>query len=140
MQKNLVTKKIFDTLHHLPDLVPQDSNTYKKFTEIYGTETSEEFRPSCGNVRLPRNCGAKLSHGIPFGPTGQTAKAAGLTIQCVECLRPRCLYSKTKLLEKEARLLEQILDNMLFTCGTSLQEMLENDELITEDISANFED
>ena len=40
--------ELFDQLHYLPDPVPdpdQDGN-YKSFSEVFGTTTTEEFRPS----------------------------------------------------------------------------------------------
>ena len=38
-------KEIFDTLHHLPDPV-RDGDVYKKFSDVYETNTTEKDRPS----------------------------------------------------------------------------------------------
>ncbi|CAB4401763.1 unnamed protein product [Rhizophagus irregularis] len=40
--------EVFDELHFLPDPKPSiaDSNHYKDFSSIYGTQTSENFHPS----------------------------------------------------------------------------------------------
>jgi len=38
-------KKIFETIHHLPDPV-RDGNVYKTFSDVYGTSTTEKDRPS----------------------------------------------------------------------------------------------
>lgn len=37
---------VFVTLQHLPHPIPGDNSHYKSFSEVYGTKTSEENRPS----------------------------------------------------------------------------------------------
>ena len=38
-----LTKEIFNTLHHIPDPI-WDGDVYKPFSEVYGTDTTEEGR------------------------------------------------------------------------------------------------
>lgn len=54
------------SLSHLPDPVPDDSDHYKAFDDLYGkNETSEEHRPSL------KQSEAKNS-GMPFSPSAQS--------------------------------------------------------------------
>ena len=65
----------------------------------------------------PLKTSGKKCHGIPFSPSAQTAR---LLVMCSECLKPRVIYSKQKLTIWEEHALERTLDNILFTCGSSL--------------------
>ena len=50
-------------MHHLPDPVPKlNGESYKTFEELYGTETTEEFRPSAQKL-------TKESQGMGFSPS-----------------------------------------------------------------------
>ena len=81
-----------------------------KFEDVYGCMTTENDCPSL-------KTSGKKSHGIPFSPSAQTAR---LLVMCSECLKPRVIYSKQKLTIWEEHALERTLDNILFTCGSSL--------------------
>ena len=37
---------VFSTLKHLPDLVPGSDDHYKKFSDVFGTKTTEQYRLS----------------------------------------------------------------------------------------------
>lgn len=106
-----LAQEVFRELHHLPDLVPEDCLHYKSFSDLYGTLTSEQHRPS-----LKKN--ASLSHGIPFSPNAQTAREI---ILCCECLKPRVVYSQRKLSIWDERALVHTVEGIFFTCGSSLQ-------------------
>lgn len=80
--------EVFKELHHLPDPVPENSLHYKSFSDLYGTLTTEQHRPTL------KNKSASSSHGIPFSPNAQTAREL---ILCSECLKPRVIYSQRKL-------------------------------------------
>jgi len=41
-----MSKESFLKLHYLPDPVPGEENHLKRFKDVYGTVTSEEFRSS----------------------------------------------------------------------------------------------
>ena len=81
-----------------------------KFEDVYGCMTTENDCPSL-------KTSGKKCHGIPFSPSAQTAR---LLVMCSECLKPRVIYSKQKLTIWEEHALERTLDNILFTCGSSL--------------------
>ena len=47
------------------------------------------------------------------------AKVRGI-INCVECLKPRCIYSATRLLPEEGNEVERLKDEGVYTCGSEL--------------------
>ena len=74
-----------DVFSSLPDPVPDSTGEhYKSFKDLYGTSTSEKFRPTLSK-------GPKKSHGLPFQPNAQFARNVCETILCCECLKPRVL-------------------------------------------------
>ena len=89
--------EIFNSLHHLPDPIPADDEHYKSFSSVYGTLKTEKHRPTLLKE-------IKKAHGIPFSPNAQTARDILL---CVECLKPRVVYSKYLLTTAEERDLHQ---------------------------------
>ncbi len=58
---------VFKSLHHLPDPQPRGSDHYDDFESLYGTETSEVYRPSLQSKRIK-------GHDVPFSPSTQHAK------------------------------------------------------------------
>lgn len=88
-QKPRLPGEIFQTLHHLPDPTPQGEK-YLDFKSLYGTDTSEIFRPSLSQSE-------QRGHGMPFSPSAQYAKSVGVVLQCDECQKWRVIYSKTVL-------------------------------------------
>ena len=68
--------------------------------EPYEIEGVQHYRP--GKDPSERYLPSKLEdaekrpHNVPFTPSAQTAKNVGITVKCVECERPRLLYSKHK--------------------------------------------
>ena len=93
-------------MHHLPDLIPKlYCGSYKTFEELYGTETTEEFRPSIKKL-------TKESQGMGFSPSAQHAKNVGTVIQCGECDKWRVLYSKSKLNDEESAKLSRFLNGI----------------------------
>ncbi len=70
--------EVFDTIHHLPDPVPNGEH-FKPFEELYGkVETTDVYRQS-----LKEN--EAKSSGMPFPPSAQSAKNTKTVIQCHEC-------------------------------------------------------
>ncbi|XP_070547345.1 uncharacterized protein [Ptychodera flava] len=103
---------VFQGIHKLPDPVPtEDGDHFKSFEELYGTETTEKFRPSLVSKQT-----ALAQRDFGFRLSGETVRR---TILCTECSKPRCVYSPKKLVEAERQSLEQILDTIDYTCGTS---------------------
>eukprot|EP00117_Sycon_ciliatum_P049208 scpid96882/ scgid34924/ len=108
--------ELFETLHHIPDPIPDESGEhYRPFEEVYGQRTTEQHRPSLAN--------GKQQHGIPFTPSAQTAKNVMRTVACSECDRPRVLYSERKLKAQDVIALDAKLADMLFSCGASIQDL-----------------
>ena len=110
--------EVFNTLHHLPDPVPDITGEhYQDFEQLYGTATSERYRPSLTEK-------SRKSHGMPFQPNAQFARCVGMTLQCCECIRPRVLYSQRKLKYYELSVLKEILSIVAYSCGSLLCELV----------------
>ena len=115
----------FEKLKHLPHPVPREDNHYASFSEVFGTSTSEEHRPSLKIKPKKRNT-------LPFYASVQHVKNVELMVECEECGLWRLLYSKY-MLKKEARLrLERILEEHSYTCGGKLSDL--NLELEFKDV------
>ncbi|CAG8854711.1 2838_t:CDS:2, partial [Gigaspora margarita] len=88
---------------------PGDDLHYKSFEQLYGTTTTEEYRPSFKDAKLRTTKSGKIKttmkHTMPFSPSSIRAKNVGITITCVECEKPRLLFSAKKLLLKEYEML-----------------------------------
>ncbi|XP_071947398.1 uncharacterized protein [Antedon mediterranea] len=127
--------KVFSEVHHLPDPMP-DGDKYYSFEELYGKKTTEHYRPSFTVTRA-------TGHGCPFNPSAQTAKNAGVIIQCEECEKWRCLYAKKKLTKKTRQALELLMETALYSCGATLTtiEMPDDDPLkkvyVRENLTCN---
>lgn len=112
----------FEQLHHLPDPQPGEDMHYKSFEELYGKETTEDHRPSLKNTKTKMKGKMKYTsakHTMPFCPTAARAKNVGITVNCVECEKPRLLFSAKKLSEKDKTILRRFLDTIFYTCGMS---------------------
>jgi len=72
-----LSKESFLKLHYLPDPVPGEENHFKRFKHVYGTVTSEEFRPS-----LQKRSKRKT---LPFSASIQHVKNVDMMLQCDEC-------------------------------------------------------
>ncbi|CAB5356215.1 unnamed protein product [Rhizophagus irregularis] len=114
----------FSQVHSLPDPIPiADKTNYKQFEDVYGTITTEQYRPSLLNQQQKK----KRAH-IEFGPTAQFVRNVGIVIECCECNKWRVLYSKSKLSPFEVSILERYLDTIQYTCGDSFEALVENVE------------
>jgi len=100
--------EVFKSLHYLPDSVPGDDGHNKSFEELYGTTTTEQYRPS---TRKPTR------EVIGFTPSQQHIKNVGVLVQCEECDKWRCIFCKHKLTHQEVSNLEKILEESAYTCG-----------------------
>ncbi len=95
---------------------------YKSFEELYGKETTENHRPSLKNTKSKKKDKTKSTrakHTMPFCPSAARAKNVGITVNCVECEKPRLLFSAKKLSEKDKTTLRRFLDTIFYTCGMS---------------------
>ena len=110
-------KEIFNTLYHLPDPV-RDGDVYKKFSDVYETNTTEKDRPSL------QSSADKCDSGIPFNPSGQFAQNVARVLHCTECDKPRVLYSSCKLLTRHEKELDCTLNDVSYLCGTDLKDCI----------------
>ena len=106
----------FDALSFLPDLVPGEEGYYRPFDNLFGTPTSEEFRPSLQTSKSKQRT-------MPFSPCVQHVKNADIMVHCEECEMWRPVYSKYKLTTAERATLNQALEEFTFTCGTVLSDL-----------------
>ena len=49
-----MSKEAFSKVHYLPDPVPGEDGHYKKFDEVFGTDTNENHRPSLSKTPKKR--------------------------------------------------------------------------------------
>lgn len=106
---------------------------YKGFEAVYGTDTTEEYRPSL-QQKVPGL--AANSHGIPFAPSAQTARTVGKTVKCIACDKPRVIYSTHKLTTQDQMILKRVLDLYQYSCGCELQELMPQERERAPKISA----
>ena len=107
---------IFNSLHHLPDPIPNGDH-YLDFESLYGKDdTTEEHCPS-------KKLAEKKGSGMPFTPTAQYARNVDVVIQCHECEKWRLLYAKNVVTRWEKTKLEKILEEVQYSCGSSLQDI-----------------
>ena len=120
--------EVFSTLHHLPDPTPQpQGEKYLDFESLYGTDTSEKYRPSLTQYE-------QKSHGMPFSPSAQFARNVGVVLQCDECLKWRVIYSKTVLKSEQRDELQQLIETFSYTCESQLQEIEGSTTRLTDTI------
>ena len=94
-----------------------DDGHFEPFEQVFGTETDERFCPSAEETRN------KAKKTLPFNATQQHAKNTNIVIQCEECELWRIVYSKKKLDPQSLSLLGRILDDIVYTCGTTFDEL-----------------
>lgn len=80
----------FSKISFIPDPIPQGDGHYKPFEEVYGTTTTEKFRPSLSKQ-------SAKSKKLPFSASVQHVRNVDLMVQCEECEMWRLLYSPRKL-------------------------------------------
>ena len=94
---------------------------YKSFEELYGTHTIENHRPSLKNAKMKTKNGkmtiTKTKHTMPFCPSAMRAKNVGIIVNCIECEKPRLLFSAKKLSEMDKTMLKGFLDTIFYTCN-----------------------
>ena len=93
---------------------------YKAFSDVYCTNTSEEHRPSLSK--------STHNHGMPLSPSVQAAKNVMKVLFCTKCTRPRVLHAARKVKQPDKEELELALQDLHYSCGSTLQEMLDKDE------------
>ncbi|WAR09165.1 hypothetical protein MAR_019123 [Mya arenaria] len=88
----------------LPDPVINvlDRDHYQAFDDVLGTETTEKDMPS-GQVAT--GCQNRML----------VAQNVRLTVTCQECEKPRCIYAKKALSQREARALRRLMEKYIYT-------------------------
>ena len=101
--------EVYNNLHFLPDPEPSisDPDHYKEFSSIYGTQTSEKFRPS----KLEQPEASNLPQGI------FNNNRIREFVECDFCGKPRCIYSMKALTEQQISALRLKIDENNYTCG-----------------------
>ncbi|XP_052092776.1 uncharacterized protein LOC127729151 [Mytilus californianus] len=89
-------------------------NHYKPFESTLGTDTSEKYRPSSQNQTLV--VVAQEQQGCKNNML--TAQNVRMTVNCKECDKPRCVYSKLKISARDTRSQRHILEKYDYTCGS----------------------
>ena len=106
---------VFVTLQHLPPPIPGDNSHYKSFSEVYGTKTSEENRPSLPTKRPKKT--------VPFPKSVQHAKNTNIMVMCEECDIWCLVYCQVKLSFEQREYLQLQLDHHSFSCGADLSNL-----------------
>ena len=88
--------ELFDQLHCLSDPIPGPDGHYKPFFEVYGTSTTEEFRPSLQVKKSKQKT-------LPFTASVQHVRNVNVMIQCEECEMWQLVYSDSCRKEDLAR-------------------------------------
>ena len=65
---------------------------------------------------------------MPLSPSVQAAKNVMKVLFCTECTRPRVLHAAHKVKQHDKEELELALQDLHYSCGSTLQEMLDKDE------------
>ena len=99
----------FQRLDHLPDPTPDDATHYKRFSKVFGTQTTEAAMPS---LKTSKDHDSK----VPFNVVKQHATNTGITIECAECSKPRLVVSAKKLTANEKKSFHRLMSDMLYTC------------------------
>lgn len=112
----------FAKIKEFPDPVPNDSGHYKTFGEVYGTVTTEDHRPSKAEKRKKVSLHASV----------QNIKHSGIMLMCEEYRMWRLVYARRKLKKNEVRKLNAALDGLRFSCGSLLQDLDLEDDILSE--------
>lgn len=107
---------VFTLLKHLPNPIPGEDGHYRSCSEVFGTTTSGEYRPS-----LTKR--TNKSRGLPFYASVQHVNNCKLMVQCENCEQWRLVFSKYKLTPDQIQQLQLILDNLSYSCGSKLKDL-----------------
>lgn len=109
-------REVFEQIKPFPDPMPGANEHYLPFREVYGSETTEEHRPSAMKK-------SSKQRSLPFHGKLQHVKNANMMIECEECGMWRLVYAQRKLNTSQRTSLERSLNGMSFSCGVPLQEL-----------------
>ena len=97
----------FKGINVLPDPVMGSDNHYVPFADVYGTDTSDNERPSLTQRRKMKT--------LTYSPSEQHARNAGVLVQCDECDKWRLLFSKRKLSARERTQLQGTIEDVSYS-------------------------
>ena len=69
----------------------------------------------------------KRKTSVPFSTSAQTVSSVGIFLHCINCCWPRLLYAQKKVQASVLNTLKCALNGFQFICGTSLQEIILDD-------------
>ena len=106
-------RAVFDDLHFIPaPLLDSSKEHFQKFESLYGTKPSEKDKPSL-KFSLESSDEDKNHKSI------LVAQKVRAVIPCSSCLKPRCIYSNSKLTVGVKQELLDIIENGDYFCGGS---------------------
>ncbi|KAI8484568.1 hypothetical protein Bbelb_376750 [Branchiostoma belcheri] len=109
-KKPRLPPEMFSRLKNFPDpVIDASGEHFKQFHEVYGTDTSENHRPSL-------NASRTTGHGMPFNPSAE--KTRGI-VMCLDCRRPRTIHSLKALTTKQKTQLDGLKEESMYTCGVA---------------------
>lgn len=112
--------------------MPGNDNHYMSFKDIYGKETDEKHCPSLKNKY---NNKAADSNDSQLKPTQQYVRNVGLCVLCIECNKPRVLYSRYKVKQETIQKLRSLLETVDYSCGANFAELTDLSIAINSDTS-----
>ena len=118
------------------DPIPYDDSGVMRYKE--GLDEDEKHLSS--KIEDP----PKKDHKIPFTLSTQTEKNVGFLVRCEECNKPYLLFAKRKLKDQELTSLKRILNELVYSCGSSFAEYdaekedsIMNKVFVKENLSCN---
>ena len=105
----------FAALQSFPDPVPADGDHYKPFAEVYGTATTQQHCPSVAAASAKATASAGTAGGVSL-----KKETVRCIVKCVECEKPRCIFSNKKLSAKQQEEPSRLLETYQYVCGSSL--------------------
>ena len=109
----------FRQLTWLPDPMPdaERPDHYQTYSQLKGKATSEEHRPSL-QTKATHDAAVLEQQGCPN--SFLTAQRVLGTVECKECLKPRCFYACTALSDGERAELQRAREELEYSCGSPL--------------------
>ena len=109
-----------EPIETFPDAIPYTDPAGIEHYKV-GKDSKEKFMPS----KLID--ATKRKTNVPFPTSAQTALNVGIFPRCINCRQQRLLYAQKKVEAIELNTLKRTLNCFQFICGTSLQEMILDD-------------
>ena len=113
----------WEIIHSVDDAVTRDDHAKRVLTN---RPALKQFIEHCCHVRhyqfAIKKCG-DLSCNICKPPRLPQPIFQSQIVMCLECLRPRVIYAQKKLSFQEVLQVERILEDVYFTCCSSLQDI-----------------